>query len=141
MKQIPQWKNKLLGHIYTRYSTCLLTTIRQSQPLLIATDGSKSDSQCGGSYVISTLNRKLLAQRYNPDLEAYAILSVLLFLHEYSKNFSLQIINKITIYRDNKEIVTKVKNIRSNAKYYDLNYNMSEHEVMIAIKMYLPTQY
>ena len=83
----------------------------------------------------------MLAQRYNPDLEAYAILSVFLFLHEYSKNFSLQIINKITIYRDNKEIVTKVKNIRSNAKYYDLDYNMSEHEVMIEIKMYLPTQY
>ena len=69
--------------------------------------------------------------------EAYAILRVLLFLHKYSKYFSLQINNKITIYCDNKEIVTKIDNIRDNVQYYDLNYNVSEYEAIIAINTYL----
>ena len=42
--------------------------------------------------------------------------------------------NKLTIYCDNEAIITKVENIRSNAKYYDLNYNMSQHDAIIAIK-------
>ena len=121
--------------MYTIYSTCLLTVLRKSQPLLIATDGSKSDSKCSGSCVISTLNGKLLDHGANSDFscmanmyphwsEAHAILRVHLCLREYSKYSTFQIINKINIYCDNKEIVTKVDNIRSNTKYYDLNYNM-----------------
>ena len=116
-------EEKLLQHIYTRYSTCLLTSIQQIKKILIATDGSNSENKCGGSWVISSANGNLLAHGANPYFEciqnmylhrseAYAILRVLLFLHKYSKYFSLQINNKITIYCDNKEIVTKIDNIR-----------------------------
>ena len=78
---------------------------------------------------------------YSHRSKAYAILSVLLFLHEYSKYFSLQINNKITIYCDNKEILTKINNIRDNVQYYDLNYNVSEYEEIIAINTYLSNWY
>ena len=145
IKKIPQWKHTLLQNIYSRYPTCLLIAIQQSQPLLVATDRSRSDFKGGGPWVISAPNGRLLAHGTNLDFgcmsnmyshrsEAYAILSVLLFLHEYSKYFSLPIINKFTICYENKEIVTKVENIRINAKYYDLNYNMLEHKAIIAIK-------
>ena len=69
--------------------------------------------------------------------KVYAILNVLLFLSEYSKCVSLPMTNKLTIYCDNEAIITKVENIRSNAKYYDLNYNMSQHDAIIAIKTHL----
>ena len=114
VKQIPQWKHTLLQNIYSIYPTCLLISIQQSQPLLVATDRSKSDFKCGGPWVISIPNGRLLAHGANLDFgcmsnmyshrsEAYAILSVLLFLHEYSKYFSLPIINKFTICYENKK--------------------------------------
>ena len=73
--------------------------------------------------------------------ETCPILSVLLFIHEYSKYFSLQINSKITIYCDNKESVTKIDNIRGNVQHYDLNCNLSNHEAIIGIKTYLPNRY
>ena len=92
VKQIPPWKKKFLQNIYTRYPTCLVTTIQQCKPLLLATDGYKSDSKYGGVWVVSSPNRNLLAHGSNPDFgcmenmhsrqsESYTILSALLFLH------------------------------------------------------------
>ena len=78
---------------------------------------------------------------YSYRSKAYAILRFILFIHEYSSYFKLQINNKIAIYCDNKEIVTKINNIRGNVQYYDLNYNISEHEAIIAIETYLPNRY
>ena len=74
---------------------------------------------------------------YSYRSKAYAILIFILFIHEYSSYFKIQINNKIAIYCDNKEIVTKIDNIRDNVQYYEINYNVSEYEEIIAINTYL----
>ena len=94
--------------------------------------------------------KKIAAHGANPDLdsmenmhshrsEAYAILSVLLFLSEYAKYFRLPFNNKIIIYCDNKEIVKKVKHLTKTNNKFKPYYKISEHEAISAIQQYLPS--
>ena len=102
-KNLQQWKKQLLQHIFTEYPDSLATRIQEGAPLIIATDGTKSRKQSGGGWIITTIAGKIAAHGANPDLgsmgnihshrsEAYAILSVLLFLSEYAKYFRLPLV-------------------------------------------------
>ena len=73
--------------------------------------------------------------------ELYTTIGVLLFLKEHSNFYSIPLQNKFSIYCDNKEIVNKTSMIKTTANYYNLNYTMSEHEAIVAIKSYLPQRY
>ena len=70
--------------------------------------------------------------------EAYTVLSVFLFLSEYSKFFKVQLIN-IPFIVTTKKIVKKVKKKKTKTEYFKPSYKMSEHEVIIAIQNYLST--
>ena len=109
----------------------------------------KSRIQSGGGWVITSSVGKIVAHGSNPDLgsmesmhsnrsEAYAVLSVFIFLSEYSKYFSLPFNNSCTLYCDNKEIVKKVQKLTKTNNHFKPYYKMSEHEVTIAIQHYLP---
>ena len=65
--------------------------------------------------------------------EAYAILSVLLFLSEYTKYFRLPLNNKIIIY------LKKVKHLTKTNNKFKPYYKISEHEAISAIQQYLPS--
>ena len=69
--------------------------------------------------------------------EAYTILSVLVFLTEYSNYFSLPLNNKYTIYCDNKEIVNKFQKLTKTKNEFKPYYKMSKYEAIIAIQHYL----
>ena len=69
-------------------------------PIIIATDGTKSNQKSGGGWVITLSKGKMLAHGANPELgsmanmhshrsEVYTMLSVFVVLSEYSKYFSL----------------------------------------------------
>ena len=73
----------------------------------------------GDGWIITSSVGEIIAHGANSDLdnmenmnshrsEAYAVLSVLLFISEYSKYFSLQFNNKCPLYYDNKEILKKI---------------------------------
>ena len=72
--------------------------------------------------------------------EAYDVLSVFVFLSEYSNYFSLPFNNSCTLYCDNKEIVKKLQKLTQTNNKFKPYYKMSEHEVIIAIQHYLPQQ-
>ena len=148
VKIMSTWKRKMIQNTYTHYPACLLTTIQQRSPILIGTYISKSETKSGGVRVLSTPHVNLLAKGSNPDYdsmekinshrsEAYAMLSALLFLAKYSNFYNLSLYNKFKIYCDNKEIITNISNIKQYSNYYDLIYQMSEYETIMAIKSYL----
>ena len=87
---------------------------------------------------------EIIAHGSNPNLgsmenmhshrsEAYAVLSVFVFLSEYSKYFSLQFNNSCTLYYDNKEIVKKVQKLNTTTDHFKPYYKMPKHEAIIAI--------
>ena len=79
--------------------------LQQKSTIFIATDGSESNTHSGGSWVLSIPHGQLLAHGSNPDYgsmnkmhshrsEAYAMLSVVLFLKKYSNFYSIPLKNK-----------------------------------------------
>ena len=148
-KNLQLWKKYLLQHIFLEYPDSLDTCIQEVTPISIATYSTKSRKQSGGGWVITSSTGKIVAHGANPDLgsmenmhshrsEAYAILSVLVFLFEYSNYFSLPLNNKCTIYCDNKEIVNKVQQLTKTKNEFQPYKKISEHEAIIAIQHYLP---
>ena len=102
----------------------MLTKIHQCTPIFIAIDGSKSKTKTKGAWVIFPPYEKLLAHESNPDYDCmenmhsyrsdtYAILSVLIFLKEYSNFYNLSLHNKLKIYSDHKEIITKINKTKN----------------------------
>ena len=113
------------------------------------TNRTKSSLKSGGGCIITSLVGNMLAHGANPDLgsienihshryKSYAILSVFLFISEYSKYFSQRFNNQYTLYCDNKEIVKKIQKISTTTNHFQPYYKMSEHEAIIAIQHYLP---
>ena len=98
VKTMHTWKRTILEHTFTQYPTYLITKLEQRSTIFLAMDGSKTDKKTGGTFVLFTPNGQLLAHGSNPDynsmdnmyshrLEAYTMLSALIFLQEYY-NFS-----------------------------------------------------
>ena len=138
-----------MNHVFTEYPDSLATIIQEENPISIATDGIKSRLKSGGGWIITSTVGKIIVHEENPDLgsmkhmnsyrsEAYAVLSVFVFLSEYSKYFSLQFNNRCILYCDNKEIVKKVQKINTTIDHFEPYYKMSKHEAIIAIQRYLP---
>ena len=137
-----------MQHLFTEYSDSLATIIQEESLIIIATDGTKSNQKSDGGRMITSSNGIILAHGSNPDFgsivnmrshrsEAYAVLSVFVFLSEYSKYFSLKLNNKCTLYCDNNKIVNKVQEINTTKNYFKSSYKMFEHEAIIAIQHYV----
>ena len=133
-----------MNHVFTEYPDSLATIVQKETPTSIVTDGTKSRLKSGGGWVITPSVGKLVAHGADPDLnsmenihshrsEAYAVLSLFVFLSEYSKYFSLQFNNSCTLYCDNKVIVKKVQKLNTITNHFKPYYKMSEHEAIIAI--------
>ena len=59
------------------------------------------------------------------------ILLLLLFLKEYSEYFKSQINSIIQYYCDNKEVVTKVRNITKNKHHYNSNHKIKDIDTVL----------
>ena len=105
--------------------------------------------QSSGGWVIASILGEIVAHGINTDLgsmkhihshrsEACAVLSVFVFLSEYSKYFSLPFNNSCTLYCDNKEILKKVQKLTKTNNESKPYFKMSEYETIIAIQYYLP---
>ena len=120
---------EVIQYVFTEYPDSLATIFQEDTPIIIATDGNKSNQKSGGEWVITSSKGKILAHAANLDLgsmanihsrhsEEYAVLSVFVFLLEHSKYFSLQLNNKCTLYCDNKEIIQKIQKINATKNYF-----------------------
>ena len=123
--------------------------IDAKRTLLIATDGTKTDTTSGGGWLISTTMGKLTAHGGNPIFgnndsmhshrsEIYAALALFTFLSEYCKYYQIQNNSINILYCDNEEILKKLKAIIKNKETYLHGYRMSEHEAILALIPILP---
>ena len=118
---LPAWKEMLIQISYTPYPNSLAIEIDAKRTILIATDGTKTDTTPGGEWLISTTTGKLTAHGKNLIFgnktshrsKIYADLDMFTFLSEYCKYY--QITNKKC-----KHLILRqrrgCKNIKSNNK-------------------------
>ena len=96
IKSLPKWKQLLISE-YTESKRMdpLITYIQSKKKLVIASDGSKSNTTSGGAWIISNEEGGEILSGYIPDFgdisqinshraELFGTLAVLLFLREYS---------------------------------------------------------
>ena len=122
-----------------------------NQPLIIASDGSKSKKVSGGAWIITDMEGKTLTAGTNPVFgnitqmhshraELYGVLSVFTFLQESFNYFMIPVKSKIKYYCDNIEVVHKINMISNNRKYFDDQHKTTDHEAVIQLKsVYQPT--
>ena len=78
-------------------NSSLATSIQMKQKLIISSDGSKYKSVSRGAWIIADMMGKTFISDANPDFgnitqihshraEIYGVLSVLIFIKEYSRN-------------------------------------------------------
>ena len=110
-------------HINNNYNedvinSSLATAIQIKKILIIASDGSKSKTVSGGAWIIADMLGHILISGTNPDFghidqihshraEIYGVLSVFIFLQEYSKYYMIPFQFKVEYYCDNLEVVQK----------------------------------
>ena len=98
---LPSWKQILIQKSYISYPTSLAMELDAKRTLLIATDGTKTDTTSGGGWLISTTLGKLTAHGGNPIFgnnesmhshrsEIYAALALFTFLNEYCKYYQIK---------------------------------------------------
>ena len=88
--------------------------------ILIAIDGTKTNTISGGGWLISTTTGKLIAHGGNPIFgnkdsmhsdrsEIYAILALFVFLNDYCNYYQITNESVNILYCDNEEVVKKLK--------------------------------
>ena len=98
---LPQWKYILINN-YNEYDTnsSLATTIQMKRNLIIASDGSKTKTVSGKVWLIVDMLGQVLISGINLDFEhidqihshwaeIYGVLSVFIFIQEYSKYYMI----------------------------------------------------
>ena len=145
-----------IRHLIKNYtlspSHSLLELITNKTPLLISTDGSKTTTKCGGSWVIATTKKEIIASGPIPiygqqkDIhsyrtEVYASLAVLLFLRHYAEYYSVTVQNKVVAICDNKGYVNKLKYSLDNPKSIAPIHKMNESEALILILQNVPNDF
>ena len=124
--------------------------IQNREPIIIATDWSKSKKISGGSWIIADTKGSPIIERSNPDfgsiqqihshrVDFFGILTVFLFLDEYCRYYILANHSKVTYYRDNLGVVTKLRNIKRNPHYYDEYIRTTDHNVIKCLQLYIPS--
>ena len=109
------------------------------QKLITASDGSKSKSVSGGAWIIADIMGKILISGTNPDFrhisqiqshraEIYGVLSVFIFIQEYSKYFMIPFPSKVAYYCDNLEVVHKIKTLTNNPNSFNEQYKNTDHD-------------
>ena len=118
---LPRWSRTLIQNYRDEVlGPSLLELIQTKSEISIASDGSKSESKSGGAWIIVDSSGSISASGSNPDFgpitsmnshhsEIYAVLSALLFLHEYCRYFMLPLLSPVKYYCDNLEVVNKMK--------------------------------
>ena len=92
------------------------------QILIIASDGSKSKIVSGGAWIIVDMLGQVLISGTNPDFghtdqiyshraEIYGVLSVFIFVQEYSKYYMIPFQSNVEYYCDNLEVVHKINTL------------------------------
>ena len=145
-----------IRHLIKNYtlspSHSLLELIINKTPLLISTDGSKTTTKCGGSWVIATTTKEIIASGPIPiygqqkDIhsyrtEVYASLAVLLFLRYYAEYYSVTVQNKVVAICDNKGYVNKLNYLLDNPKSIASIHKMNESEALILILQNVPNDF
>ena len=107
----------------------LITYIQSKKKLIIASDGSKSNTTSGGAWIKANEEGEEIVSGYNPDFgdisqinshraEIFRTLAVLLFLRKYSRFYKIEMQSEILYYCDNKEVIHKLQNIAQDRSYY-----------------------
>ena len=120
----------------------LITNIQSKKKLVISSDGSKSNTTSGGSWIIATAEGEEILSGYNPDFgdisqinshraEIFGTLAVLLFLREYSRFYKIEMQSEILYYCDNKEVIHKLHNISEDRSYYSEDYKAKDSGVIL----------
>ena len=66
--------------------------------------------------------------------EIYAVLSALLFRHEYCRYFMIPLSSQVKYHCDNLEVVNKIKQMITDEKYYDEYIQTTDHEAVHLLK-------
>ena len=128
----------------------LATAIQMKQHLIIASAGSKSKSISGGAWIIVDMLGKIFISSTNPDFghinqihshraEIYGVLSVFLFIQEYSKCHMIPFLSKVAYYYDNLEVVHKINTLANNPNSFNEKYKTTDHNAVLQLKDCLPT--
>ena len=149
---LPRWSRTLIQNYRDEVlGPSLIELIQNRSEIIIASDGSKSESKSGGAWIIADSSGSISVSGSNPDFgpinlmnshrsEIYAVLSDLLFLHEYCRYFILPLSSPVKYYCDNLEVVNKMKQLITDDKYYDEYIQTADHEAVHLLKKYLPNQ-
>ena len=122
INNLPKWARTLVQNYKDGTGPSLLEIIQDNRDIIIASDGSKSNHKSGGAWIISDSSGTTSISGSNPDFgpissmnshrsEVYAVLSALLFLHEYCRYFMLPLSSQIKYFCDNLEVVNKMKRL------------------------------
>ena len=117
------------------------------QKLIIASNGSKSKSKSvsGGAWIITDMLAKTFISGTNHDFryitqihslwaEIYGVLSVFIFIQEYSKYFMMSFLSKVAYYCDNLEVVYKIKTLANNHNSFNEQYKTTDHDAVLQLK-------
>ena len=148
---LPKRKQSLIKNYKdNKINSSLAAAIQMNQPLIIVSDGSKSKIVSGSAWIIADMTGKTLTVGINPDFgnikqihshpaELYGVLSVFIFLQEYSNHFMIPAQSNINYYCDNIEVVHKINMIFNNRNYFDERHKTTNHEVVLQLRKSLPT--
>ena len=73
--------------------------------------------------------------------EIDAVLSALLFLHEYCRYFMLPLSSQVKHFCDNLEVVNKMKQLILDKQYYDKYIKTTDHDAVHLLKKSLPRHF
>ena len=147
---LPTWKRApIKNYNEDNINSILAAAIQLQQTLIIASDGSKSKKVSRGASIIANRAGKTLVLGTNPDIgniqhiyshcaEIYGLLSVFIFLHEYSKYYILSFKSTIEYYCDNIEVVHKVNTHSNNRNSFNEQQKTTDHHAVLQLKDYLP---
>ena len=110
---LPRWSQTLIQNYRDEaLGPSLLEIIQMKREIIIASDGSKSDSKSGGAWITADSSGTISTSGSNPDFgsiismnshrsEIYVVLSAILFLHEYCRYFMLPLSSPVKYFCDN----------------------------------------
>ena len=145
-------RNLIQNHQHECLGPSLLEILQRKCDIIIANDGSKSESKLGGGWIIADSSGNIVTSGSNPDVgpitpmnshrsEIYGVLSALLFLHEYFRFFMIPLSSHIKYFYDNFEVVNKMKKLIKDEQYYDEYIKTADHDAVRLLKHYIPRQF
>ena len=108
--------------VYTAYLNSSVTELDTKRTLLITTDGTNTNIQSGGGWIITTTTGNLTAHGGNPIIgntqsinshqaQIYVTSALFIFLHKYCKYYQIRNDTVNILYCDDEKVVKKLKTI------------------------------